>query len=42
MPLLVLKMEEEGITLDEGEKQKEAEKQVSTGRNVARLINRFA
>ena len=36
------KMEEEGITLDEGEKQKEAEKHVSTGRNVARLINRFA
>lgn len=37
-----VKLEEEGITLDEGEKQKEAEKQVSTGRNVARLINRFA
>jgi hypothetical protein len=36
------KMEEEGITLDEGEKRKEAEKHVSTGRNVARLINRFA
>lgn len=37
-----VKLEEEGITLDEGEKQKEAEKHVSTGRNVARLINRFA
>ena len=37
-----VKLEEEGITLDEGEKQKKAEKQVSTGRNVARLINRFA
>lgn len=37
-----VKLEEEGITLDEGEKQKEAEKHVSTGRNVTRLINRFA
>lgn len=36
-----VKLEKEGITLDEGEKQKEAEKHVSTGRNVARLINRF-
>ena len=35
-------MKENGITEDEGKKLKEENKQVSTGRNVAMLINRFA